>query len=129
MKPGNWTIAKFYRLRPVISLNYYPGFFTEAFPEQNLGGYTVFFDEEDARPIASPGENPSILHRKEEMLRPDDPHQAKFQALTKQAEDFGLYDYDYKIYGKKQTWEDIMRKQGVRLDGHRLLPTGTRARR
>lgn len=118
--PKDWTIAKLYRTRPIISLLSYPTFFTDGFPAL-AGGFTVFFDEERARPVPTPGKNPPILHRKEEMLASDHPDQTKFQALTKQAEDAGLFDYDSNKYGYRDVWDAIMKKQGVKLVGHRLV--------
>src|SRR5689334_18347689 len=45
-------------------------------------------------------DSPPILHRKETMLRPDDPRIPRFAALTRKAEENGLFN-DTKIIGTR----------------------------
>ncbi|KUL96505.1 hypothetical protein DK26_06880 [Bosea sp. WAO] len=64
--------------------------------------------------------NPPILHRKEALLRFDDPRIPRFTALTRQAEDFGLFS-DTKTIGTRARWEELIRKHGLLLHGHTLV--------
>lgn len=64
--------------------------------------------------------NPPILHRKEEFVAPDHPCLAKFEALTRQEEKYGLYDCPERI-GTKEFWDGMLVERGLRYSGHRLL--------
>lgn len=70
-------------------------------------------------------ESPPILHRKEMLLRPDDPRIPKFTALTADAEARGLFKNSNSI-GTKRKWEERLRETGVRVVGQRLLAADDR---
>lgn len=65
-------------------------------------------------------ENPPILHRKETLLRPEDPRIPKFRALTADAEARGLFKESSSI-GTKLKWEEKLRAAGLRIAGQTLL--------
>jgi DNA phosphorothioation-associated putative methyltransferase len=65
-------------------------------------------------------ENPPVLHRKETLLRPDDPRIPKFRALTADAEARGLFTETSSI-GTKRKWEEKVRAAGLRVVGQTLL--------
>lgn len=65
-------------------------------------------------------ESPPILHRKETLLRPDDPRIPRFTALTADAEARGLFMNSNSI-GTKRKWEERLREAGVRVVGQALL--------
>ena len=64
--------------------------------------------------------NPPILHRKETFLAPEDPRRPKFERLTAQEERWGLYGESTRI-GWQERWEELLRRKGVKLRGHRLV--------
>ncbi len=66
-------------------------------------------------------ENPPILHRKELFVPMDYPGRDRFAELTKQEEDAGLLKDSYRI-GFKQQWDARLRKSGLVICGHCLMP-------
>lgn len=70
-------------------------------------------------------DNPPILHRKETLLRPDDPRIPKFTALTDDAEARGLFKNSNSI-GTKRKWEERLQEAGVRVVGQALLESDDR---
>jgi len=68
-------------------------------------------------------ENPPILHRKEELLRSDDPRRETFEKLTAQAEAAGLFDGELNTIGTLRGWHKRLDAKGLRVDGNRLLTT------
>lgn len=65
--------------------------------------------------------NPPILHRKELLLLPSDPRIEDWTALTRTAEDLGLFDDPSRIGFREQWFEQIAAK-GYVLDGDEFLP-------
>jgi DNA phosphorothioation-associated putative methyltransferase len=68
-------------------------------------------------------DNPPILHRKEMLLPPDDPRRPKFAALTRLAEEHGLFAEPTKI-GTRRQWFELLASKGLRVEGQRLVPVG-----
>jgi DNA phosphorothioation-associated putative methyltransferase len=64
--------------------------------------------------------NPPILHRKELLLRPEDPRIPAFRALTSTAEDHGLFAQAHRI-GTRAAWNARIREAGLVLRGHQLV--------
>ena len=67
--------------------------------------------------------NPPILHRKELLLFKDDPNYQKYEELTRQAEELGLFANPRTI-GFQKKWESLIAQSGYRLCGHSLVPVG-----
>lgn len=67
--------------------------------------------------------NPPILHRKELLLADLHPQKEAFSALTRTAEQIGLFDDSNRI-GFKRSWESLLTQRGYRLVGHEFLPIG-----
>jgi hypothetical protein len=67
--------------------------------------------------------NPPILHRKENLLPPDDARRKKFVRLTQQEEKYGLYD-DVARIGTRNGWNEALRSRQVSVRGHRLYRAG-----
>ena len=68
--------------------------------------------------------NPPILHRKETLLRPDDPQRPAFAALTKLAEERRLFAEPHRI-GTRNAWLERVARGGLVIQGARLLPQNT----
>ena len=67
--------------------------------------------------------NPPILHRKELLLAPDDPRRPTFAALTRTAEEHGLFRQPNRI-GTRRAWSKLIDDAGLELRGHVLAPKG-----
>lgn len=67
--------------------------------------------------------NPPILHRKELLLNPDDPRRPIFAALTRSAEEHGLFRQPNRI-GTRRAWAQLIDDAGLELRGHTLVPKG-----
>lgn len=106
---------------PRLSLLRYPGFFDHAFPLL-AEAWTIDLDEGRCeRRAYDPARNPPILHRKELLLRADDPQRPAFAALTAEAERHALFANPLTI-GHRQQWEALLRAKGLRVEGHSLVP-------
>jgi DNA phosphorothioation-associated putative methyltransferase len=101
----------------------YPGFFDKAFPVL-ARSWNVRVDTGDwsYRSYAQ-SLNPPILHRKELLLRPDDPHSPDFAALTSALETLGFFDDPVRI-GFQSQWNALLRGRGFQVLGHQLVPIG-----
>jgi DNA phosphorothioation-associated putative methyltransferase len=114
------TILKLHRREPKVSYLCYPGFDAHAHPElqssfrvhlQTLRIKYQDFQESD---------NPPILHRKEEFVPANYPLRADFAELTGAEEACGLFADPNRI-GNKKFWEEVLERNHVRIDGHRLV--------
>lgn len=116
-----WNVAKY--SGQDISLLVYEDFDRAAFPalltSAKVDAATGNVTKRDYAQRVSP----PILHRKETLLRPDDPRIPKFTALTRAAEEFGLF-VNSKTIGTKRKWEDRIRVAGLRMVGNNLVPDG-----
>jgi len=101
-----------------ITLLDYPDFMDAAFPALRES-YKVNLKTGTVKELRHRNNQP-ILHRKELMLSPDHPRQAEFQALTKQAEQAGLFA-DTNIIGRVEAWISLMQEKKLKVVGHRLV--------
>lgn len=117
----SWNVAKIYR--GGASLLLYEDFDESAFPAL-LRSTTVDLNVRTAKSLDYAGRaNPPILHRKELLLAPDDPRRPKFAALTRTAEEQGLFREPTRI-GTRRAWTQLIEEAGLELRGHVLLPKG-----
>lgn len=114
-----WNVVKV--TRGAVSLLLYEEFDEAAFPallrsaRVNLEDGTVSVTDYEKRA------NPPILHRKETLLPPDDPRRPAFAALTRLAEDHGLFKDSTRI-GTRNAWRTRLHAAGLEIHGHRLVP-------
>ena len=117
----DWNVAKVAASR--ASLLLYEDFDQEAFPALlrattiNLAAGTVKVVDYGQR------HNPPILHRKELLLRSDDPRRPRFAALTRAAEDQGLFRNTNRI-GTRRVWLQLIDDAGLELQGQTLIEKG-----
>jgi DNA phosphorothioation-associated putative methyltransferase len=64
--------------------------------------------------------NPPILHRKELLLRSDDPRRDRFAGLTAELEQRGLFT-NSKAIGFQRQWRRILRAYGIEIKNHMVL--------
>ena len=119
----DYNIVKYDLNSPLLSLLWYPDFFTDPFPALETS-YRI--DIEAARVEKRSYQtsiNPPILHRKELFIRADDPRSGPFKALTQTAEELGLFENPIHI-GFKQAWENLIAEKGFQLIDHQFVPLG-----
>lgn len=68
-------------------------------------------------------ENPPILHRKETLLPADDPRRPRFAALTRAAEEHGLFAEPTRI-GTRRQWSELLASKGLRVERQTLVQVG-----
>lgn len=113
------NIYKLHLDRPAISFLSYPDFDTIAHPELK---HSLHVDLQTFRMKFQVYENnPPILHRKEQFVGEDYPQHARFGRLTKQEENWDLFDGSTGSIGNRDQWENRLRVAGVRIVGHRLF--------
>jgi DNA phosphorothioation-associated putative methyltransferase len=124
---GKFNVVKFQADGNQITLLTYEDFEAVAFPAL-LQYWTISLEENTYRFRSYKGSlNPPILHRKELLLASDHPQVKKFAALTKAAEDLGLFK-DTRRIGFKVAWEQLVRSAGYTVNGQELLPIGNEMR-
>lgn len=123
VRADDFNVIKIGEISGQVSLLHYPTFFDEAFPP--LAQYwTVDVEASTARRRTyADSLNPPILHRKELLLPVDHPNRAKFEALTRAAEQIGLFDDPVRI-GFRQAWNALLVEKGYKVVGHDLVPVG-----
>ncbi len=120
---ATWNIIKFSKKEFKFSLLNYPDFFTDSYPVLKRS-YTIDLNKFSYRKVNySKSKNPPILHRKETFLLQNHPAVPKFQEITKEGEEAGLYENSRTI-GFKKTWESLINKKGYSLVKGRLRPVG-----
>jgi len=103
-----------------LSLLHYPSFFERAFPLLAESWTIDLAEGRCERRSYDLARNPPVLHRKELLLRADDPRRVEFASLTEEAERHGLFA-NTLIIGHKNQWEEIVRAKGLRVEGHSLV--------
>ncbi|WP_176225066.1 DNA phosphorothioation-associated putative methyltransferase [Methylomagnum ishizawai] len=119
----DFNVVKFGPDASRLTLLDYPGFFEQGFPILRRY-WTVDLATRSAhfRTYES-SLNPPILHRKELLLAPDDPHWAEFAALTAAAEQIGLFEDTTRI-GFQRAWDALLAQKGYQVVGQSLVPVG-----
>ena len=120
---ADYNIVKYDIKGQALSLLWYPGFFTDAFPALEKS-YRIDLNTKRVEKRSYQGSfNPPILHRKELFLSLDNPHIAEFKELTTTAEQLGLFENPIRI-GFKQAWENLIAEKGFQLVDHQFVPIG-----
>lgn len=105
-----------------ISLLVYEDLYAVPFPSL-LTSHTVHFVQQKytRRTYGKSGNHP-ILHRKELLLPRSCPQYTMFAELTKQAEQYGLFEQTNKI-GYRKYWLALIESKGLQLIDHRFVLT------
>lgn len=119
-----WNVAKV--TAGSVSLLLYEDFEAAAFPALLASLKVDLGTGAKAATDYKKRENPPILHRKEALLPPDDPSRPRFAALTRTAEEHGLFAEPTKI-GTRRQWADLLASKGLRIEGHTIVPVGAEA--
>jgi len=124
LKAGvDYNIVKYDLNSQMLSLLWYPEFFTDPFPALETS-YRIDIDAERVEKRSYQASiNPPILHRKELFIRADDPRIEGFKELTATAEQLGLFENPLRI-GFKQAWKNLIAEKGFQLIDHQFVPLG-----
>lgn len=110
-----WNVVKI--RAGAVSLLLYEDFDANAFPRLIHG--TCVAGAGVSKTDYSRRLNPPILHRKECLLRPCDPRIPRFAALTRSAEERGLFEKPRQI-GTARAWEARSERAGLHVENHTL---------
>ncbi|WP_421738370.1 DNA phosphorothioation-associated putative methyltransferase [Caulobacter sp.] len=114
-----WSVAKLQRGERRVSLLTYEDF-EHPFPAL-LESLTIDLEAGAAtRRTYRKRTNPPVLHRKELLLRRDDPRRARYGGLTRALEDLGLLR-DSRFIGTRRAWDARLAAAGVRVIDHQLV--------
>ncbi|NJL07071.1 MAG: DNA phosphorothioation-associated putative methyltransferase [Methylacidiphilales bacterium] len=116
-----WNVAKI--SRGAVSLLLYEDFDVVAFPALLASFKVDLRSGKTSETDYSRRPNPPILHRKELLLPEDDPRRPRFAALTRTAEEHGLFAEPSRI-GTRRQWLDLLSLKGLRIEGQALVPQG-----
>jgi DNA phosphorothioation-associated putative methyltransferase len=115
-----WNVIKLATGSARISLLFYPAFLDDAFPA--LGASTVVDLESGTISRRTYDQaNPPILHRKELLLPKGHALVPVASALTRCAEEYGLFE-DANVIGHRAAWEARIARLRLCISGHTLLP-------
>ena len=117
-KRPDWNVAKVQR--DAVSLLTYEAFDEAAFPTLLVAVRVNLSDGIVTRTEYRERANPPILHRKETLLRPDDPRRPAFAALTRLAEEHRLFAEPHRI-GTRKAWLERVKAAGLVVRGAALL--------
>jgi DNA phosphorothioation-associated putative methyltransferase len=114
------NVVKLHRDRPQVSYLCYPKFDRDPHPAL-IGSLLVDMQrlQVEYRDYSA-GENPPILHRKEEFVGQGYPLHGRFSNLTQQEERFGLYE-DTSLIGNRDGWMAVLDAKRLALRGHRVV--------
>ncbi|SMY34058.1 hypothetical protein PMAL9190_01475 [Photobacterium malacitanum] len=120
VKVSEWDLVKLYKKDFRLSLLSYPTFYSESYPalQQSVNIDLVKLTHKVTD--YSNSDNPPILHRKETMITPSNPHFEHFKNITQEGENAGLYE-NTRIIGFKRSWQNIIEKKGYELVDGRLF--------
>lgn len=120
---GEWNVVKLCVDESKLSFLWYPRFFEDGFP--SLAAATVVDLVTGRTSRRSFGDdNPPVLHRKETLLPPEHPEVAAAAALTREAEEYGLFEQSHDI-GHRRAWEARLDRVGLRAEGATLVRRGS----
>jgi DNA phosphorothioation-associated putative methyltransferase len=120
---SDYNVVKYAINGGSLSLLWYPGFFEDPFPILEKSYRIDLKSSRVEKRSYQASLNPPVLHRKELLLSPNDPHIPLFTELTANAEQLGLFENPIYI-GFKQAWENLIAEKGFQLAGHQFVPVG-----
>ena len=119
---GAWNVVKVQG--DAVSLLLYETFDAAAFPALLTSVRIKLSDGSVVSTDYRSRSNPPILHRKETLLRPDDPQRPAFAALTRLAEEHNLFAEPHRI-GTRKAWLELVEAAGLVIQGAKLLHRDT----
>ena len=118
------NVVKLHRGAPRVSYLSYPGFEKHGHPGLSQATI-VYLDRLDLKIRQyEPGDTQPVLHRKEQLVGPDDAFRGRYETLTRQEERRGLFEDPSRI-GRRGEWERLLRRRGLEVRGHRVVRVGS----
>ena len=117
-----WNVAKV--AGQAVSLLLYEDFDVAAFPALLAAVRVAADGGEVVRTDYRTRANPPVLHRKEALLLATDPRRPAFTALTRIAEEKGLFAEPHRI-GTRNAWLARVADAGLEVRGAKLVPVET----
>jgi DNA phosphorothioation-associated putative methyltransferase len=119
-RPEEANVIKFHCRKPKITYLVYPNFDADPHPalhtsmQIDLRDLHVHYRDYDL------SDNPPLLHQKDLLVAPDYPGYEKFAKLSRQEEDWGLFE-DWGQISDKRGWQKCLEEHCAELKGHRVV--------
>lgn len=111
---SSWNVARLSKAS--VSLLEYEGFEDAPFPRLLASTRVDLLDQRHSSSDHRASANPYVLHRKEELVRPDHPRRAAWERLTAELEERGLFS-DLRRIGRQRQWAALLASAGLGPDG------------
>jgi len=119
-RPEEANVIKFHSRKPKITYLVYPNFDTDPHPASHTSMQIDLRDLHVHYRDYETDDNPPILHQKHLLVAPDYPGYEKFAKLSRQEEDWGLFE-DWNRIGTRQGWQKCLTDHCAELKGHRVV--------
>lgn len=116
---ARWNVVRVEK--QVIGLLEYEDFDAAAFPRLIASTRVNVATGEHARTDFSRSANPLILHRKEQLVMPDDPRASRWAEMTRMLVARGLFKDNHAI-GRQRDWNERLARAGLATVGNEVLP-------
>lgn len=117
--PALWNVARVEK--HVVGLLEYEDFDAAAFPRLISSTRVNVETGEHAHTDFSRSANPLILHRKEKLLKPDDPRVGRWAETTRMLIEMGLFKNSHTI-GRREAWNERLSEAGLATVGDEVVP-------
>ncbi|KAM3091270.1 DNA phosphorothioation-associated putative methyltransferase [Phormidesmis sp. 146-35] len=119
-RPEEANVIKFHCRKPKISYLFYPDFDAEPHPALQTSMQVDLRDLHVSYRDYDPNDNPPVLHQKDLLVMPDYPLYEKFAKLSRQEEDWGLFD-DWEKIRDRRGWLKCLEDHCAELKGYRVV--------
>lgn len=119
-RPEEANVIKFHCRKPKISYLVYPNFDPDPHPALQTSMQVDLRDLHVSYRDYDPNDNPPVLHQKDLLVMPDYPLYKKFAKLSRQEEDWGLFD-DWEKIRDRRGWLKCLEDHCAELKGYRVV--------
>jgi len=119
-RPEEANVIKFHSRKPKITYLVYPNFDTDPHPALHTSMQIDLRDLHVHYRDYETDDNPPVLHQKDLLVAPDYLGYEKFAKLSRQEEDWGLFE-DWNRIGTRQGWQKCLESHCAELKGHRVV--------
>ena len=116
---GEWNVARVQK--HVVGLLEYEDFDAAAFPRLIASTRVNVATGKHARTDYGRSTNPLILHRKEQLVMPDDPRASRWAETTRKLVERGLFKDSHAI-GRQEAWNERLSQAGLAAFGDEVVP-------
>lgn len=119
-RPEEANVIKFHCRKPKISYLVYPDFDADPHPALHTSMQVDLRDLHVTYRDYDPNDNSPVLHQKDLLVLPDYPLYEKFAKLSRQEEDWGLFD-DWEKIRDRRGWLKCLEDHCAELKGYRVV--------